>query len=174
VLRRLTHSRLARVFTRFAAGSAVASVCSQLAFLLLFGMLGASAAIAGAVSFLAGAVPNFVIQRYWTWQRSGRVGVRRELAPYAAVVALNGALATGITAGVDHLVGASIQDHAVRTAVLSATLFASFVLLFVLKFALLDRVFRNPAAARYGDDADSGSGSAAEPGRASPAATRSA
>lgn len=172
MLQLVTQSRLARVFTRFTAGSAVATACSQLTFLLCFGLLGASAAVAGAVSFLAGAVPNFLIQRFWTWQRSGRVQVRRELAPYVAVIGLNGAMATGITAGVDRLVGTAITDHAVRTAVLSVTLFASFVVLFVLKFALLDRVFRSSGG--YGEDADSGSASAVDADGPSPAATRSA
>jgi putative flippase GtrA len=140
MLRRLARSRLARVFTRFAAGSAVGAVCSQLTFLLLFGVLGASAAASGIAAFVAGAGPNFVIHRYWTWQRSGRVGMRWELALYLAVIAVNGLVATGITAGVDRLVGTGIDDHAVRTVVLAVIFSASYVLLFVLKFASLDRL----------------------------------
>lgn len=137
---RVHRSRVARVFTRFAAGSAVGTVCSQLTFLLLFGLLGTSAAVSGAAAFLAGAAPNFVVHRFWTWRRSGRVGVRREIAPYLAVIALNGLVATGVTAGVDRLVGGGIDDHAVRTVVLAVIFGASYVLLFVLKFALLDRL----------------------------------
>lgn len=145
MLQRLTRSRVARsgaarVFTRFAAGSAVGTVCSQLTFLLLFGLMGTPAAVSGAAAFLAGAVPNFVIHRFWTWRRSGRVGVRREIAPYLAVIALNGLVATGVTAGTDRLVGGSIDDHAVRTVVLAVIFGASYVLLFVLKFAVLDRL----------------------------------
>lgn len=140
MLRRLAHSRLARVFTRFAAGSAVGAVCSQLTFLLFFGVLGTSAAVSGVAAFVAGAVPNFLIHRYWTWQRSGRVGMRRELVPYLAVITVNGLVATGITAGADHLVGAGIGDHAIRTGVLAVVFGASYVLLFVLKFASLDRL----------------------------------
>ncbi len=146
MLQRLTRSRVAQVFTRFAAGSVIATGCGQLTFLLLFGVLGASAAVSGAAAFLAGAVPNFVIHRFWTWRRRGRVGMRRELTPYLAVITVNGLLATGVTAGVDRLVGGSIDDHAVRTVVLAVVFGASYVLLFVLKFLLLDRlVFRSTA-----------------------------
>ena len=53
MLSRLARSRLIRMFTRFAAGSLVATVCSQLAFLLAFGFLGVCAAVSGAVAFLA-------------------------------------------------------------------------------------------------------------------------
>ena len=38
VLRRLASSRLARLFTRFAAATAVSTACSQLAFVLVFGV----------------------------------------------------------------------------------------------------------------------------------------
>jgi putative flippase GtrA len=140
MLHRLIRSRLATLFTRFAIGSAVATVCSQLTFLLVFGVLGASAALSGAAAFLAGVLPNFVIQRFWTWQRSGRVGMRTELLPYLAVITFNGLVATGVTAGVDWLVGSSIDDHALRTGVLAVAFATSYVLLFVVKFALLDRL----------------------------------
>ena len=85
-------------------------------------------------------MPNFVIHRFWTWRRRGRVRVRRELVPYLGVIALNGLLAISVTAGVDRVVGAGIEDHTTRTVVLAVTFGASYVLLFVLKFALLDRL----------------------------------
>jgi putative flippase GtrA len=140
VLRQLTGSRLVRVFTRFATGSLIAMVCSQLTFLLAFGVFGASAVVSGAVAFLAGAVPNFVIHRFWTWQRTGRVGMRRELLPYLMVIAFNALVAIGLTAGLDRLVGGSFANHATRTVALAVVFGASYVLLFVLKFALLDRL----------------------------------
>lgn len=144
VLQRLTRS----VFSRFAAGSAVATVSSQLTFLLLFGVLGASAAVAGTLALLAGAVPNFVIQRFWTWQRTGRVGLRSEVLPYLAVIAFSGLVAVGATSGLDRLIAGTVQHHGVRTIVLAVAFAASYVLLFVLKFALLDRlVFRTARVA---------------------------
>lgn len=144
MLQRLARSRVIRVFTRFAAASAVATVSSQLTLLLCFGVLGASAAVSGTIAFLAGAVPAFLIHRFWTWRRSGPVGMRRELVPYAAVIAANGLVAIGITTATDWLVAGSIHSHALRTAVLAVSFGASYLLLFVLKFALLDRVVFRP------------------------------
>ncbi|MGH3787328.1 MAG: GtrA family protein [Pseudonocardiaceae bacterium] len=146
MLRQLARSRLARLFTRFAAGTIVSTACGQLAFVLLFGVLDASAAVSGAVAFVAGAVPNFLIHRFWTWRRGGPVGLRRELAPYLAVITLSGLVAIGITAAVDQLVSSAIDDHAVRTAVLAAVYNLSYLPLFVLKFALLDRYVFGRAA----------------------------
>ena len=137
---RVAQSRLARLFTRFAAGTVVSTACSQLTLVLLFGILETSASVSGGAAFLAGAVPNFLIHRFWTWRRSGPVRMRRELLPYLAVITFNGLVAIGITTGVDRLVSGTIEDHAVRTAVLAVTFTISYLPLFVLKFALLDRL----------------------------------
>jgi putative flippase GtrA len=115
-------------------------MCSQVAFVLLFGVLAASATVSGAVAFVAGAVPNFLIHRYWTWRRSGPVEIRRELLPYLAVIILSGLVAIGVTAGVDRLIGETIDDRAMRTVIVAVAFNASFVPLFILKFALLDRL----------------------------------
>ena len=140
VLRRLARSRLARLFTRFAAGTVISTACSQLTLVLLFGVLDASAAVSGAVAFVAGAIPNFLIHRFWTWRRSGPVRMRRELMPYLAVITFSGLVAVGITTGVDRLLGGAIADHALRTAVIAIVYGLSYLPVFVLKFALLDRL----------------------------------
>ena len=140
VLRQLIQSRLARLFTRFAAGTVVSTACSQLTLILLFGVFDVSAAVSGAVAFVAGAIPNFLIHRFWTWRRSGPVGMRRELVPYLAVITFSGLVAVGITTGADRLLGGAIADHAWRTAVIAVVYGASYLPVFVLKFTLLDRL----------------------------------
>jgi putative flippase GtrA len=140
VLRDLACSRPARLFTRFTAGTVVATGCSQLTFVLLFGLIRAPAGVSGAAAFLAGTVPNFLIHRFWTWRCCGPVGIRRELLPYLAVITFNGLVATMVTTGVDRFVAAALTDHALRTAVNAVAFSASYLPLFVLKFALLDRL----------------------------------
>jgi putative flippase GtrA len=137
---RLAQSRLARLFTRFAAGTVVSTTCSQLTFVLLFGVLQTSASVSGGAAFLAGAIPNFLIHRFWTWRRSGPVKICREVLPYLAVITFSGLVAIGITTGTDRCLGGAIDDHAVRTAVLAVAFTISYLPLFVLKFALLDRL----------------------------------
>lgn len=135
----VAHSRLARLFTRFAAGTVVSAVCSQLTFILLFGVAETSAPVSGGAAFVAGAVPNFLIHRFWTWRCSGPVGMRRELLPYLAVITFSGLVAIGITTSADRWVGGAVKDHTVRTAILALAFNSSYLPLFVLKFALLDR-----------------------------------
>jgi hypothetical protein len=77
------------------------------------------------------------------------VQMRRELLPYLAVITFSGLVATGLTTGVDRLVGGVLQDHLVHTAVIAIVYSLSYLPLFVLKFALLDRlVFGCDDAAR--------------------------
>jgi putative flippase GtrA len=118
----------------------VSTACSQVTLVLLFGVFDISAEVSGAVAFVAGAVPNFLIHRFWTWRCSGPVGVRRELLPYLAVITFSGLVAVAITTGVDRLIGGAIEDHAVRTAVIAVVYGLSYLPVFVLKFALLDRL----------------------------------
>lgn len=132
--------RLARLFTRFAAGSVIATGCSQLTFVLLFGLARAPAGVSGTAAFLAGTVPNFLIHRFWTWRCCGPVGMRRELLPYLVVITLNGLVATGVTTGVDRFIAAGLSNHVLRTAVNTLAFAACYLPLFVLKFALLDRL----------------------------------
>jgi putative flippase GtrA len=154
VLRWLAHSRLARLFTRFAAGTVVSTACSQLTFMLLFGVLETSASVSGGTAFLAGAVPNFLIHRFWTWRRSGPVRMRHDLLPYLAVITFSGLVSISITTGVDRLLGGTIDDHAVRTVILAATFTISYLPLFVLKFALLDRLVFGRADRRLSRQSD--------------------
>lgn len=78
-----------RLSTRYAAGSAIATGCAQLAFLLVYGLAGAAVPVAGVVAFVAGAVPNFLLYRYWTWR--GHPPRRAGLAPVAGQLAYPGA-----------------------------------------------------------------------------------
>ncbi|MDQ1377401.1 MAG: hypothetical protein QOE15_1574, partial [Acidimicrobiaceae bacterium] len=65
-------SRLGVRFGRYTLGSVVAVVSSEVAFVICFGsgLLGTTAS--SAVAFVAGAIPNYVLNRSWAWGRRGR------------------------------------------------------------------------------------------------------
>lgn len=66
--------------------------------------------------------------------------MRRELMPYLAVIIFSGLVAIGITAGVDRLIGERMNGRALRTVVVAVAFNLSYLPLFILKFALLDRL----------------------------------
>ncbi|CAA9435621.1 MAG: hypothetical protein AVDCRST_MAG35-2888 [uncultured Quadrisphaera sp.] len=126
---------------RYAGGSGVAAVCSEVAFLLLYGPLGASPGVASVVGWLAGAVPNYWLNRSWTWRRRGRPSLRREVLPYVAIILATVALAVGATSAV-HAATAGAVTGAWRVVLVNGTFLAVYALVFVLRYALLDRLFR--------------------------------
>jgi putative flippase GtrA len=143
-------------FSRFTAGSIFSTLLSQVALTGLYGWGHANATVASLVAFVVGAVPNFVINWKWTWGRDGKPALVRELLPYVGIIVGTGLLATGLTTLTDHLLAPLITDHAWRTVTLDLAYLASYAVLFVLKFALLDRVFgrRKTAQTGPGGEAD--------------------
>jgi putative flippase GtrA len=128
-------------FSRFTAGSIVSTLLSQAALTALYGWFHTTATTASLVAFVVGAVPNFLINWKWTWGRDGRPALVRELVPYLAIIIGTGLAATGLTTLADHLLAPLVTAHGWRTVTLDAVYLASYAVLFVLKFALLDKVF---------------------------------
>ena len=138
------HSRLPLrgKIMRYAAGSVIAAVCSEAMFLLLYGAFHAAPAIASSIGWLAGVIPNYWLNRSWAWQRRGRPSLTREILPYVAII-----LATLVVAAVstslvhDALAGADVSSG-VRLVLVGGTFLAVYGVIFLLRFFLLDQLFR--------------------------------
>src|SRR5262249_15441107 len=104
-IREVRSDLIRRVF-RFGTNAVVATVCSQATFIVLYGPVGTSTTVASTLAWLAGAIPNYWLNRSWTWGRRGRPSVRREILPYAVIVL--GTLGLAILATG---VGASLLDR---------------------------------------------------------------
>src|SRR4051794_13299073 len=86
---------------RYTGGSVVAAACSELTLLLLYGGLHVAPGWSSAAAWLAGAVPNYWLNRSWTWRQRGRPDLRREVAPYAVIILVTLGLASLATTAVD-------------------------------------------------------------------------
>ena len=91
---------------KYGLGSLVAAISSAIAFAVCYAA-GLHTTPASAVAFVAGAVPNYILNRRWAWQRSGKVDVWREVVIYTIVSLISflaSAAATGATSrAVSHL-----------------------------------------------------------------------
>lgn len=132
---------LVRKLFRYTAGSVVATVCSEVTLVLLYGVMGVVAAVASVVAWFAGAVPNYWLNRSWTWGREGRPSMRREIAPYAAIVLGTLLVAVVVTTLVDRVATASGLSSSARTAAVGFAFFFVYVVMFLVRFALFDRLF---------------------------------
>jgi putative flippase GtrA len=137
-------------FSKFTAGSVFATLLSQVTLTGLYWWGHTSATVASLVAFVIGAIPNFAINWKWTWRRSGRPALVRELVPYIAIIVGGGLAATGLTTLTDHVLAPLVISRGWRTITLDAAYLSSYAILFVVKFALLDKVFgirrKTPAA----------------------------
>jgi putative flippase GtrA len=146
---RLRRSPLVGRITRYTAGSIVAVVASEIAFAACYAA-GTGTTVASVLAFLAGAVPNWLLNRRWAWGRRGRVRFGREIVGYAvtsAVSLLASVEATGWASGAAHRLTAS---DALRVIIVSASYVATYGVLFVAKFLIYETVI-------FADDRD-GSG----------------
>lgn len=138
----LTESRGARyrrLLARFAAASIVATVLSQLVFLTSYS-LGALPVVATVLAWLAGAIPNFVLNRR-TWGSSGRTALRGELGRFAIVSVGTALLAATATSCAEPLARTAFPDtRPFQVAVVWSAFLGTYLLMFVVKFFLFDRL----------------------------------
>ncbi|MEU6645257.1 GtrA family protein [Saccharomonospora sp. NPDC046836] len=140
------HAGQPRFFARLgraAASSALATAVSQVT---LIGLLfwGASATAASAVAFVAGAIPNYFVARRWAWGRTGKPHVKRELVPYLAVIGVGALASVGLTTIAGMFTEPLNISGITRIIVLDVAYLSSYAVVFLFKFALLDRlVYRN-------------------------------
>jgi putative flippase GtrA len=133
----LRHPLRGRV-TRFAISSALAAATSAIVFSILY-VMGASTTACSVVAFFAGAIPNWTLNRRWTWKVEGRVAFGREIFAYLVVssctlFALS--LATGLT---NHLVQSSIPaHHGIRVVLVTGSYFAVLAMLYGVRFFLYE------------------------------------
>jgi putative flippase GtrA len=99
--------------------------------------------VASSVAFVAGAIPNYLLSRHWAWGRHGRPDLRTETVPYLMVIGAGGLVSIGLTTLTGLLLTPLHMPHLAHVLVLDAAYIGSYGLVFLFKFALLDRfVFR--------------------------------
>ncbi|HEY2427648.1 MAG TPA: GtrA family protein [Acidimicrobiales bacterium] len=143
----LRHSRTGGRATRSFVGSVVATACSEVVFIACYGtsLLGTTGSSAAA--FVAGAIPNYVLNRSWAWQRHGRVRIWREVVLYIVVSLVSFAAAALATGWAGHAARHLTSDHLVKTGLVSAAYLGTYAVLLVAKFLAYELViFADPAA----------------------------
>jgi putative flippase GtrA len=120
------------LWAKYSASSVVATVVSQVAFALCY-WFGTPATVATLVAWLSGAVPNYVLNRRWTWGRSGHK------LPYTIIVIGSAVTAAVVTSVTDHLVR-PVDSHALKTLLVTGSYFGTYAVLFIVKFVLFDRL----------------------------------
>jgi putative flippase GtrA len=133
----LRRSPLGARMTRYTLGSIVAAATSAIVFALLY-VIGAGTTACSVSAFVAGAIPNWILNRRWAWQVTGKVAIGREVLAYILVSALTLLATTESTAWTQRQVQSIPAHHGIRVALVTASYLGVFAVLFVARFAVYD------------------------------------
>ena len=90
---------------------------------------------------LTAGIPSYLLNRQWVWGKSGRSHLVKEILPFV-VISVTGIGFALFTASLAHdYADAHHLHHLVRTALVLVTNIASFGILWVFKFLILNRLF---------------------------------
>jgi putative flippase GtrA len=136
--RRFRTSPFGRKITKYALGSLVALLTSVVVFALLL-MAHVGTTIDSVAAFVAGAIPNWILNRRWAWEQTGKVEVAREVVGYVVVSLLCLVAAAVVTGATQHWVRANHIQHGFHTILVTGSYVFVQVALFVVKFVIYDR-----------------------------------
>ena len=135
--RRVRRSALGVRITRYTIGSIIAALTSAAVFALLY-VLGIGTTACSVLAFIAGAVPNWVLNRRWAWAIKGRVAFGREIVAYVIVSALTLLCSSEATAWTQRHVQGIPSHYGIRVALVTGSYVAVFAVLFVVRFAIYE------------------------------------
>jgi putative flippase GtrA len=136
---RITASKFTAKVTRYAIGSVVALATSIVVFALLY-VAGVGTTLDSVAAFVAGAVPNWILNRKWAWEMTGRVEVAREVVGYTLVSIVALVASSAGTGWAQSWVKAHVAaHHGYRVILVTGAYVIVQVLLFVVKFVVYDR-----------------------------------
>ncbi|MFZ0042274.1 MAG: GtrA family protein [Solirubrobacteraceae bacterium] len=141
VAQRFSRSAFAAKVTKYAIGSAIALITSVIVFAVMYVVLGGKhTTICSIAAFIAGAVPNWILNRRWAWKLKGQVSFLREIVAYIAisgVVLVASSLGTG--AMQSWVKGHVTPHHGLRVILVTGAYVFVQAVLFVVKFVIYER-----------------------------------
>jgi putative flippase GtrA len=139
LLRRLTSTAWAAKITKYAVGSVVALVTSVIVFAVM-DWLGVRTGIDSAAAFVAGAIPNWILNRKWAWKMEGRVEWMREIVAYTIISVLVWAASTWATGNTQNWAHSHITPgDGLQVIVTTAAYVFVQAVFFVVKFVIYDK-----------------------------------
>jgi len=123
--------------TKFAIASALAATTSAIVFPVLY-VLGAATTVCTVVAFSAGAIPNWTLNRRWTWKVQGRVAFGREILAYLVISASTLLVLSVATALTNEAVEGIPAHHGIRVILVTGSYFLVLALLYGMRFFLYE------------------------------------
>jgi putative flippase GtrA len=134
---RLRSSPLAARVTRYTLGSVVALTTSVVVFALLL-LLGVNTTVDSVAAFIAGAVPNWILNRRWAWRMEGKVAFGREIFGYTVISIVALVLSSLATGWTHHQVQSLPSNYGLRVTLVTLSYVFVQAVLFAAKFVVYE------------------------------------
>lgn len=123
---------------RYGAGSIVAFVTSVVVVYICYSWADFGAITSTVIGFVAGAVPNWILNRRWAWKMSSREGMGKETALYVAVSAIS-LVASSAADKLTARASVGLRSDMERDLLVTAAYVVSTLVLTALKYLAYDR-----------------------------------
>jgi putative flippase GtrA len=133
----ITRSPLSARITRYTLGSVVAAGTSAIVFAILY-VAGLGTTACSIIAFIAGAIPNWILNRRWAWRIKGRIAFGREIVAYVIVSAVTLFITAETTAWTQRHVQSIPAHHGIRALLVTGSYLAVFAVLFAARFAVYE------------------------------------
>jgi len=131
-----------RKLIRFTCVSGVSTATSQLLIFLIYGVGHLWGVVASTfVANLCATIPSYNLNRTWTWGKSGRSHLVKEIVPFWAMSALGIVTSFFFSLWARHLVREHHFPHWANTLIVMAVNFLAFGIFWVLKLLVFNRIF---------------------------------
>jgi putative flippase GtrA len=135
--RRLDEAR--RKQLRYLIASAASLTVAQAILVLTFGIAGWTAVTANVASFVVATAFAYLIQRRWTWRRTDRSSLWREVVPFWAIAGIGLAASTIAVRAAAGFAEEHVASRLIQTLAVVAASTATYGVLWVIKFFVLER-----------------------------------
>jgi putative flippase GtrA len=127
-------------FWRYATGSLVTAIFSQVVLFFVFSVLRLESARDSAITAtLVGAVPSYFINRYWAWGKKSPSSFRREVIPYILMALISLVFSTWFVDFSHSHAGFLGSSRIAVDVVVQGSYLLSFVILWFGKFAFMHK-----------------------------------
>ena len=124
--------------TKFAISSGVAAATSAVVFPVLY-VAGLNTTLCTIIAFFAGAIPNWTLNRRWTWKVEGKVAFGREIVAYLVISATTLVILSLVTGWTNTLVKQHIAPgHGLRAVLVTLSYFLVLAVLYGVRFFLYE------------------------------------
>ena len=139
-LRALLDSHRVKKLSRYTMVSVISTIVSQIAFVVALQFLSLSGTGSNVVAVIVGTIPNYELNRRWTWGKKDKSHMWKERVPFWAMNFLGLALSTGLVYLVEHQIMGHHPETTTDKLIIMATSGFAFLFLWGVKFVVINKV----------------------------------